>query len=76
MLRFTFQHEAKIRSLTEYTQNVELKKRHLEESYDSLSEELAKVQAQGKRMRKESDFFAVSECGIFKVQQRVSCIFM
>ncbi|XP_035518782.1 kinesin heavy chain [Morone saxatilis] len=40
------QHEAKIRSLTEYMQNVELKKRHLEDSYDSLSEELAKLQAQ------------------------------
>ncbi|KAB1269803.1 Kinesin heavy chain isoform 5A [Camelus dromedarius] len=40
------QHEAKIRSLTEYMQNVELKKRHLEESYDSLSDELAKLQAQ------------------------------
>lgn len=45
-----FQHEAKIRSLTEYTQNVELKKRHLEDSYDSLSEELAKLQAQGRLM--------------------------
>lgn len=43
-----FQHEAKIRSLTEYMQNVELKKRHLEDSYDSLSEELAKLQAQGR----------------------------
>lgn len=41
------QHEAKIRSLTEYMQTVELKKRHLEESYDSLSDELAKLQAQG-----------------------------
>lgn len=41
------QHEAKIRSLTEYMQSVELKKRHLEESYDSLSDELAKLQAQG-----------------------------
>ncbi|XP_042361715.1 kinesin heavy chain isoform X2 [Plectropomus leopardus] len=40
------QHEAKIRSLTEYMQNVELKKRKLEDSYDSLSEELAKLQAQ------------------------------
>ncbi|XP_060926183.1 kinesin heavy chain isoform X2 [Limanda limanda] len=40
------QHGAKIRSLTEYLQNVELKKRQLEDSYDSLSEELAKVQAQ------------------------------
>lgn len=72
MLRFTFQHEAKIRSLTEYTQNVELKKRHLEESYDSLGEELAKLQARGRRMCRESDFFVVSECGIIKVQQPVS----
>uniref|UniRef100_A0A8C9RQK7 Kinesin-like protein n=1 Tax=Scleropages formosus TaxID=113540 RepID=A0A8C9RQK7_SCLFO len=38
------QHEAKIRSLTEYMQNVELKKRQLEDNYDSLSEELAKLQ--------------------------------
>uniref|UniRef100_A0A670K3K7 Kinesin-like protein n=1 Tax=Podarcis muralis TaxID=64176 RepID=A0A670K3K7_PODMU len=38
------QHEAKIRSLTEYMQSVELKKRNLEESYDTLSEELAKLQ--------------------------------
>lgn len=47
-LCFDFQHEAKIRSLTEYMQNVELKKRHLEDSYDSLSDELAKLQAQGR----------------------------
>uniref|UniRef100_A0A6Q2YYS1 Kinesin-like protein n=1 Tax=Esox lucius TaxID=8010 RepID=A0A6Q2YYS1_ESOLU len=40
------QHQAKIRSLTEYMQNVELKKRQLEDSYDSLSEELAKLKAQ------------------------------
>ncbi|KAG7244815.1 hypothetical protein INR49_029834, partial [Caranx melampygus] len=40
------QHGAKIRSLTEYMQNVELKKRQLEDSYDSLSEELAKLKAQ------------------------------
>uniref|UniRef100_A0A4W6EF17 Kinesin-like protein n=1 Tax=Lates calcarifer TaxID=8187 RepID=A0A4W6EF17_LATCA len=43
------QHGAKIRSLTEYMQNVEQKKRQLEDSYDSLSEELAKLQAQEKR---------------------------
>uniref|UniRef100_A0AAQ4P771 Kinesin-like protein n=1 Tax=Gasterosteus aculeatus aculeatus TaxID=481459 RepID=A0AAQ4P771_GASAC len=42
------QHEAKIRSLTEYMQSVEQKKRLLEESHDSLSEELAKLQDQGK----------------------------
>lgn len=41
------QHEAKIRSLTEYMQSVEQKKRLLEESHDSLSEELAKLQEQG-----------------------------
>uniref|UniRef100_A0A8V0ZXY1 Kinesin-like protein n=1 Tax=Gallus gallus TaxID=9031 RepID=A0A8V0ZXY1_CHICK len=40
------QHEAKIRSLTEYMQSVEGKKRHLEESYDALSEELARLRAQ------------------------------
>uniref|UniRef100_A0A7N6C0K5 Kinesin-like protein n=1 Tax=Anabas testudineus TaxID=64144 RepID=A0A7N6C0K5_ANATE len=42
------QHQAKIRSLTEYMQNVELKKRQLEDSHDSLSEELAKLQSQSK----------------------------
>lgn len=47
---FPHQHEAKIRSLTEYMQSVELKKRHLEESYDSLSDELAKLQAQGEAL--------------------------
>ncbi|XP_041946791.1 kinesin heavy chain-like isoform X1 [Alosa sapidissima] len=40
------QHEAKIRSLTEYMQNVELKKRQLEDNYDSLSEEFSRLQAQ------------------------------
>ncbi|XP_072540867.1 kinesin heavy chain [Salminus brasiliensis] len=38
------QHEAKIRSLSEYMQNMELKKRQLEENYDSLSEELSRLQ--------------------------------
>uniref|UniRef100_A0A3Q2DYV7 Kinesin-like protein n=1 Tax=Cyprinodon variegatus TaxID=28743 RepID=A0A3Q2DYV7_CYPVA len=41
------QHEAKIQSLVEYMQNMDLKKRQLEESYDSLTEELAKLRAQG-----------------------------
>lgn len=45
----TLQHEAKIRSLTEYMQEVEQKKRRLEEGYDSLSEELAVLQARGTR---------------------------
>ncbi|KAK9970003.1 hypothetical protein ABG768_028143 [Culter alburnus] len=38
------QHEAKIRSLTEYMQNVEQKKRQLEDNYDALSEELYMLQ--------------------------------
>uniref|UniRef100_A0A8C8H7K0 Kinesin-like protein n=1 Tax=Oncorhynchus tshawytscha TaxID=74940 RepID=A0A8C8H7K0_ONCTS len=44
------QHEAKIHSLTDYMQNIELKNRQLEDNYDSLSEELAKLHAQGKFM--------------------------
>uniref|UniRef100_A0A8B9RHR2 Kinesin-like protein n=1 Tax=Astyanax mexicanus TaxID=7994 RepID=A0A8B9RHR2_ASTMX len=39
--------QAKIKSLTDYMQNVEQKKRQLEESQDSLMEELAKLHAQG-----------------------------
>uniref|UniRef100_A0A8C8M2G7 Kinesin-like protein n=1 Tax=Oncorhynchus tshawytscha TaxID=74940 RepID=A0A8C8M2G7_ONCTS len=39
------QHEAKIHSLTDYMQNIELKNRQLEDNYDSLSEELAKLHA-------------------------------
>uniref|UniRef100_A0A8C2FIJ7 Kinesin-like protein n=1 Tax=Cyprinus carpio TaxID=7962 RepID=A0A8C2FIJ7_CYPCA len=38
------QHEAKIRSLTEYMQNVEHKKRQLEDNYDALSEEFFMLQ--------------------------------
>ncbi len=41
------QHEAKIRSLTEYMQNVEQKKRQLEDNYDALSEELYILQNSG-----------------------------
>uniref|UniRef100_A0A8C5AGP8 Kinesin-like protein n=1 Tax=Gadus morhua TaxID=8049 RepID=A0A8C5AGP8_GADMO len=40
------QHQAKIKSLTDYMQNVEQKKRQLEESQDGLMEELAKLKAQ------------------------------
>lgn len=43
----SLQHEAKIKSLTEYLQNVEQKKRQLEETVDSLNEELVKISAQG-----------------------------
>ncbi|XP_055788290.1 kinesin heavy chain-like isoform X1 [Salvelinus fontinalis] len=49
------QHEAKIRSLTEYMQSVELKKRMLEESHDSLSEELAKLQDPDNSLLEEKD---------------------
>lgn len=41
------QYEAKIKSLTEYLQNIEQKKRALEENVDSLNEELVKLSAQG-----------------------------
>lgn len=41
------QHEAKIKSLTDYMQNMEQKRRQLEEAQDSLNEELAKLRAQG-----------------------------
>uniref|UniRef100_A0A669B9B5 Kinesin-like protein n=1 Tax=Oreochromis niloticus TaxID=8128 RepID=A0A669B9B5_ORENI len=41
------QHQAKIKSLTDYMQNMEQKKRQLEESQDALTEELAKLHAQG-----------------------------
>uniref|UniRef100_A0AAR2J4P4 Kinesin-like protein n=1 Tax=Pygocentrus nattereri TaxID=42514 RepID=A0AAR2J4P4_PYGNA len=44
------QHEAKIRSLTEYMQNVEQKKRQLEDSYDALSEELSLLQNPSKTL--------------------------
>lgn len=44
---FHLQLEAKIKSLTEYLQNVEHKKRQLEEDVDCLNEELVKINAQG-----------------------------
>lgn len=46
-LSLSLQHEAKIKSLTEYLQNVEQKKRQLEENVDVLNEELVKINAQG-----------------------------
>ncbi|EPQ14108.1 Kinesin-1 heavy chain [Myotis brandtii] len=49
------QHEAKIKSLTEYLQNVEQKKRLLEESVDSLSEELVQLRAQEKMHEMEKE---------------------
>ncbi|XP_031732634.1 kinesin-1 heavy chain-like [Anarrhichthys ocellatus] len=40
------QHEAKIKSLTDSLQNVEQKKRQLEEHVDSLNEEIVRIKAQ------------------------------
>ena len=42
-----WQHQAKVVSLTDDLMKVEQKKRQLEESQDSLMEEVAKLQAQG-----------------------------
>ncbi|KAG8585596.1 hypothetical protein GDO81_005084 [Engystomops pustulosus] len=64
------QHEAKIRSLTEYMHSVELKKRQLEESYDTLSEELAKMQAQENVTEvavKDKEQDAMEACEVKKV---------
>ncbi|XP_035284524.1 kinesin-1 heavy chain-like [Anguilla anguilla] len=57
------QHEAKIKSLTEYLQNVEQKKRQLEETVDSLNEDLVKISAQEKvhAMEKESEVQTANE---------------
>uniref|UniRef100_A0A4W4E5C9 Kinesin-like protein n=1 Tax=Electrophorus electricus TaxID=8005 RepID=A0A4W4E5C9_ELEEL len=59
------QHEAKIKSLTEYLQNVEQKKRQLEENVDSLNEELVKISAQGTHkvhaMEKENEIQTANE---------------
>jgi kinesin family protein 5 len=42
------QHEAKMRSMLESTKELEEKKRTLEQTQDSLNEELVKLRAQGK----------------------------
>lgn len=57
------QHEAKIKSLSEYLQNTEQKKRQLEETVDSLNEELVKINAQEKvhAMEKESEIQTANE---------------
>ncbi|KAM8829948.1 kinesin heavy chain-like isoform 1-T1 [Synchiropus picturatus] len=68
------QHEAKIRSLTEYMQSVEHKKRLLEESHDSLSEELAKLQEQDNSMLEEKEGEkGETEDGNVKVRPSTSC---
>uniref|UniRef100_A0AAR2KJI8 Kinesin-like protein n=1 Tax=Pygocentrus nattereri TaxID=42514 RepID=A0AAR2KJI8_PYGNA len=59
------QHEAKIRSLTEYMQNMELKKRQLEENYDCLSEELARLHNSGTHLDGADNY----SCWILFVEQ-------
>lgn len=49
-LSVSSQHEAKFHLLTEYAQDVERERRQLEESYDSLAQELAQVRARGTEM--------------------------
>ncbi|KAL7833076.1 hypothetical protein SRHO_G00300940 [Serrasalmus rhombeus] len=60
------QHEAKIRSLTEYMQNMELKKRQLEENYDCLSEELARLQNSENLLDNQQD---TEESGDMKLRE-------
>ncbi|KAM7370179.1 hypothetical protein PAMP_011453 [Pampus punctatissimus] len=57
------QHEAKIKSLTDYLQNVEQKKRQLEENVDSLHEEIVRIRAQEKvnNMEKENEIQSANE---------------
>ncbi|XP_018529153.2 kinesin-1 heavy chain [Lates calcarifer] len=57
------QYEAKIKSLTDCLQNVEQKKRQLEENVDSLSEEIVRIKAQEKvnAMEKENEIQSANE---------------
>ncbi|XP_035512112.1 kinesin-1 heavy chain-like [Morone saxatilis] len=57
------QHEAKIKSLTDSLQNVEQKKRQLEENVDSLHEEIVRIKAQERvnTMEKENEIQSANE---------------
>uniref|UniRef100_UPI0037E98477 kinesin-1 heavy chain-like n=1 Tax=Semicossyphus pulcher TaxID=241346 RepID=UPI0037E98477 len=57
------QYEAKIKSLTDSLQNVEQKKRQLEENVDSLNEEIVRIKAQEKvnTMEKETEIQSANE---------------
>uniref|UniRef100_A0A3P8S1L9 Kinesin-like protein n=1 Tax=Amphiprion percula TaxID=161767 RepID=A0A3P8S1L9_AMPPE len=57
------QHEAKIKSLTDCLQNVEQKKRQLEENVDSLNEEIVRIKAQGEleSRQKENEIQSANE---------------
>lgn len=48
-LTLPVQQEAKIKSLTDSLQNVEQKKRQLQENVDLLNEEIVRIQAQGEQ---------------------------
>ncbi|KAF7651189.1 hypothetical protein LDENG_00114770, partial [Lucifuga dentata] len=57
------QYEVKIKSLTENLQNVEQKKRQLEENVDSLNEEIVRIRAQDKvhAMEKQNEMQSADE---------------
>ncbi|XP_076617260.1 kinesin-1 heavy chain-like [Chaetodon auriga] len=57
------QYEAKIKSLTDSLQNVEQKKRQLEENVDSLNEEIVRIKAQDKvsTMEKQNEVQSAAE---------------
>ncbi|XP_034561676.1 kinesin-1 heavy chain-like isoform X2 [Notolabrus celidotus] len=57
------QYEAKIKSLTDSLQNVEQKKRQLEENVDSLGEEIVRIKAQERvnTMEKETEIQSANE---------------
>ncbi|KAM9839428.1 kinesin-1 heavy chain-like [Aulostomus maculatus] len=57
------QYEAKIKSLTDGLQNVEQKKRQLEENVDSLNEEIVRIRAQERvdAMEKENEIQSANE---------------
>jgi len=76
---FVLQHEAKIKSLSEYLQNVEQKKRQLEEDVDSLNEELVKINAQGTQTHSDKDYAFTctsSKRAVIFCASNVLCVFL
>ena len=64
---FSQKHEAKIKSLTEYLQNMEQKKRQLEESVDSLNEELVQLRAQGTHFQLLKSYIQIINSFLFSI---------
>uniref|UniRef100_A0A8C4H8E9 Kinesin-like protein n=1 Tax=Dicentrarchus labrax TaxID=13489 RepID=A0A8C4H8E9_DICLA len=64
------QHEAKIKSLTDSLQNVEQKKRQLEENVDLLHEEIVRIKAQERvnTMEKENEIQSANEVKVLQIQ--------